>query len=684
MRQLRPPRCLPLLQCRHAWVAVLHAIALAGAPGCKPRTFNNAVIKAEAAPESPAPSADLVSATLTLPASSLGGAALGDGRIVAGDVQGMVHWIRDGVIEMSFDTTKLPKESGKKTNTNSNAGPISAMQRPLVLEDGQTVVIGTARGTVHWLRNGNSLAHFEYGTPGFVASKPTPASKDGALTAVMFRQGGGDSDYAELVWFAGGVETSRRRINEIVVGDPITLGDGRTISVVTADGRVHLFMDGKLQVAPLPLHTRVASSPVLGPDGELVVAGASGEKWIEEGKLVASGPASPQGTGDHLGGSAKLRATHVVALKDGGQAQLLSNGKLAYSTANAALGQADTGLGSAFAFGAIKLADEKFIVVGDDLGKLQWIELDRWTAPRNDTKSGEKATTPLKISWLNFRNGDLHVRYGVGDSAQGSENTVGDILYFHGFADRLDNHGPLFDAWRAAGFRVLAFDFPSHGETYGKRNRLDQYSFEDLSLIAAEVEKTTRESASRPLLLAGWSTGGLAAVRSVQKKSIENATGRNVSALILFAPGISVHPLVGEFGLVTTKTLTHNRNPPHQGPINPRSPLLTPVFSAKLLQNALLARENPLPKSVPMLTLLAGETEDKYVRSLNVKDWALETRLKFGVKSHGYLCENARHELDNEPRPVGEFIRMEAVNFALQAVGKPPGNTNTPPTCKRF
>ncbi|MEZ4617015.1 MAG: alpha/beta fold hydrolase [Caldilineaceae bacterium] len=88
---------------------------------------------------------------------------------------------------------------------------------------------------------------------------------------------------------------------------------------------------------------------------------------------------------------------------------------------------------------------------------------------------------------------------------------VADILFIHGHADRLDNHGALFTAWRAAGFRVIAFDLPSHGES--NILPIDLYRVEDFAALAQLVEATTRDDPDRPLLLAGWSFGGLLAAR---------------------------------------------------------------------------------------------------------------------------------------------------------------------------
>jgi alpha-beta hydrolase superfamily lysophospholipase len=114
------------------------------------------------------------------------------------------------------------------------------------------------------------------------------------------------------------------------------------------------------------------------------------------------------------------------------------------------------------------------------------------------------------------------------------------VIYFHGFGDRLDNHKPLFDAWNAVGLRVVAFDLPSHGEDSGFSNLIDLYSFQELGELATKVEASKREDETRPLILAGWSTGELIATQMIQKEIFKAQGGRVPRALIFFAPAISV------------------------------------------------------------------------------------------------------------------------------------------------
>jgi len=254
--------------------------------------------------------------------------------------------------------------------------------------------------------------------------------------------------------------------------------------------------------------------------------------------------------------------------------------------------------------------------------------------------------------------GKLQLRVGIANAVG---HPRGDILYLTGFADRLDNHQPLFNAWTQAGFRVISFDYPSHGETCG--SNINLYKFGDLAKLAGYVESITREDATRSLILAGWSTGGLLAARILQGLPY---SGRPIAGAILFSPGIDVYPLVGEHGTVTQATLTNNPHPPHLGTITPTSPLATPLFAADLLLNATLSRSETLSTNIPVLVFSGGDTEDVYVKSASIRSWVLEQRS--GLTPYGISCKGARHELDNELPPVGATVRSAAADFAAFVV----------------
>jgi alpha-beta hydrolase superfamily lysophospholipase len=270
---------------------------------------------------------------------------------------------------------------------------------------------------------------------------------------------------------------------------------------------------------------------------------------------------------------------------------------------------------------------------------------------------------PLSTFFLPERVGLLQLRVGV-QEADGPAR--GDVLFFHGFADRLDNHGPLFAKWNAAGLRVISFDLPSHGETKGALNNLDLYDFDALIGFAADVEAATREDDSRPLILAGWSTGGLIAARILQHGL--SRFERAPQAAALLAPGVAVRTLVGKFGVVTQSTLTRNPSPPHLGPISPRSPMLFPVFAADLLLNAACSRGDALPLGIPVLVITGDDTDDAYVDSAAVRSWVSDQRTR-GASVSGLSCPGAFHELDNEPAPVGNEVRAAMSAFAAAAAG---------------
>ncbi len=250
-----------------------------------------------------------------------------------------------------------------------------------------------------------------------------------------------------------------------------------------------------------------------------------------------------------------------------------------------------------------------------------------------------------------------------------------DVLYLHGFSDRSDNHGPLFRQLAAAGIRVVAFDYPSHGET--RSASLGWYSFRKLMAMIVAVEHATVEDPNRPLFLAGWSTGGLLAVRLVQTKYALNALSRPLAGIVLYAPGVAVRMIPGEGGKVTERSLTHDLNPPHHGKPRPSSPFKKPVFSARLMFNSILSRMHTMPADVPVLTFVGGDKEDTYADSKKVRAWVLAQRKSSDLRP-GVQCTWARHELDNEAAPVGQYVRDATLDFVVQVLDGSAGLTQTP------
>lgn len=264
---------------------------------------------------------------------------------------------------------------------------------------------------------------------------------------------------------------------------------------------------------------------------------------------------------------------------------------------------------------------------------------------------------------------------------------IADILYIHGYGDRFENHGSLFKAWADAGFRIITFDLPSHGES---EESLDSYTFGRLAKLVRHLERETREDKDRPLFLAGWSTGGLIAVRTVQAKSFPKMK-RKVSGLILITPGIAVRFFVGEWGVITERTLSSNPNPQHRREPSPVSPFLTPLFSMNMFfLNSPLAYYQSMPKDIPMLVFTADDQMDRYAVPEKTREWVIDQRNNSSVKVIGVECPNARHELDNELQPssspVGEEVIETSVMFAKIVVAKfdPTLAHYTLKSCKRF
>lgn len=243
----------------------------------------------------------------------------------------------------------------------------------------------------------------------------------------------------------------------------------------------------------------------------------------------------------------------------------------------------------------------------------------------------------------------------------------GDVMYVHGLGDNVLNHDPLFQVWLDLGYRVIAMDLPSHGETTGYS--LNCCNFEMLGNFILEIDRRMKPDGdpTRPMVLAGWSTGGLVALRMVQRKLFEKHF-RQPSALQLFAPGIGVRLKVGNWwGGITDDTLTRNPNPPHHGQAKPGSPYPVLPFAMRMVWESKLAQWGDLPAHLPTQVFLGGDDTDRYVRNDIGRRWS--NRQIDASKSVWVIqYEGAFHELDNEPDGVGDKVRARAGDFARYAM----------------
>ena len=273
----------------------------------------------------------------------------------------------------------------------------------------------------------------------------------------------------------------------------------------------------------------------------------------------------------------------------------------------------------------------------------------------------------LRLSWLPVASVKPGVPGGLlrfGELRPQAQPQV-DVLFLHGHADRLDNHMALFRAWQHSGARVIALDWPSHGGSH--IGPLDMYEAEDLFALVQLVERATLQDPQRPLVLAGWSYGGLIATRLLQHSDALQGLSRRPAGLLLLAPGVVLQPFVGGDGIARVETLMHAPYTPLAGPPSPASPLLNPVFALRTLVLAQLAQQALLPSDIPVQVIVGDARNDWYVNTQGVIDWSRRQQAG-GVPLQLLQCPDARHALDTEPWPLGQRVRELGVQF-VQRVG---------------
>lgn len=240
---------------------------------------------------------------------------------------------------------------------------------------------------------------------------------------------------------------------------------------------------------------------------------------------------------------------------------------------------------------------------------------------------------------------------------------VADLVFLHGHADRIDNHHALFTTWAGAGLNVIAADLPSHGRTTVRS--IDAWSSADLAAVVAVLERRYG-TPERPLILAGWSFGGLATVRTLQSPDRLDALSRRPAAAVLLTPAVNPLPLTGGDGIARRRTLTHDADP-DAAPPRPASPLQNPVFAVRLLADAWASRAAELPPDIPAFVVASDPAEDVYVDAGALVAWVGQQRSHGGTV--GLLaCSGARHAVELEPWPTGPTVRDATVRFLASVV----------------
>jgi alpha-beta hydrolase superfamily lysophospholipase len=282
----------------------------------------------------------------------------------------------------------------------------------------------------------------------------------------------------------------------------------------------------------------------------------------------------------------------------------------------------------------------------------------------------------LKTAFLDFGE-QMRIRVGIQDPPSGQPRA--DVLYLHGYSDRIDNHRALFERWNRDGFRVIAYELPGHGPHLGDRNDINAWSFEQIAEMGAAVEGCV--PSSRPLFVSGWSTGGLLTIRRLQGDHGFPRFTRPVAGAVAFAPGVALRKIPGDKLRVTLETLTPD--PEMQKSIQPPYPnhmitswrnLLQPVtnrfsgFPGQITEESKCSWKTTLPIEVPTLVLIGGDASDRYADASRVIEWIRDQEAR-QKKEHGRTtlvgveCQDGYHALDLERPEIGERVRDAAALF---------------------
>lgn len=261
-----------------------------------------------------------------------------------------------------------------------------------------------------------------------------------------------------------------------------------------------------------------------------------------------------------------------------------------------------------------------------------------------------------------------------------------DQFYFLGMGDTPDTHRELFYDLAEKGVRVIAPSYPGHGHTKGPG--LNRTTFGGLSELANLIERKTRQDEVRPMILSGWSMGGLLAYRMAQDPALA-LKDRPLGGLMLYSPTIYPRYFIGSFrsGLLTTRSISNNPNPPNGGKMGiPLPAFQIPVFLTNLLYHANQAQNTdwdavgtgefnyPLSRT-PILVFLGAEKGPNRDRSVDSRKVRKHFEFLDEMRDHASSVDNMRrtveivtydapHALDWEHGKVADNLRAISARFA--------------------
>ncbi len=128
------------------------------------------------------------------------------------------------------------------------------------------------------------------------------------------------------------------------------------------------------------------------------------------------------------------------------------------------------------------------------------------------------------------------------------------VLFAHGFAESAPRHVATLTSFAEAGFAAYAFDLPGHGRSPGARGFVRRFDdvLRAMALLRARIAERYPQV---PLILMGYSLGGLAALRAAQRDPAP------VAGVVLVAAGLGVAshvpPVVRRIGVAFGEIAPH-------------------------------------------------------------------------------------------------------------------------------